>query len=383
MTTTTRFIEPLDVLFLRGNQLFGEPGSYGDALMPPWPSVAAGALRSRILVDSGVDLAAFAKGDIPHPQLGTPAVPGSFILHSFQVAQKTDKGLELFMPLPADVLVNAKEEPQDNGKKISVVDSVQQMRPTALHTSIASSSPLPLLPVLPQGDDRSKPASGWWLRGSGWQKYLQGQTLVAADLIKASELWSFDERVGVGLDSASRAAAEGKLFTTRAIAFKQGVGFVAAVTGADVPTGGSLRLGGDGRAAALHEVALDWPQPNYEAIIQAGRCRIVLTSPGIFAGGWQLPGMNAEHRLQLPGLSARVVAAAVSRADTVSGWDLAARQPKPAQKTAAAGSVYWLDDVQATPEALSKLAAAGLWGNPCEDAQRRAEGFNRFSFAPF
>ena len=36
MTTTnaptSRFIEPLDVLFLRGNQLFGEPGSYGEAL---------------------------------------------------------------------------------------------------------------------------------------------------------------------------------------------------------------------------------------------------------------------------------------------------------------------------------------------------------------
>ena len=61
MTTTTnsRFIEPLDVLFLRGNQLFGEPGSYGEALMPPWPSVAAGALRTRILADDSVDMAAF------------------------------------------------------------------------------------------------------------------------------------------------------------------------------------------------------------------------------------------------------------------------------------------------------------------------------------
>ena len=53
----SRFIEPLDVLFLRGNQLFGEPGSYGEALMPPWPSVAAGALRTRILADDGFDAA--------------------------------------------------------------------------------------------------------------------------------------------------------------------------------------------------------------------------------------------------------------------------------------------------------------------------------------
>ena len=49
MTIHSCFIEPLDVLFLRGNQLFGEPGSHGEALMPPWPSVAAGALRTRML----------------------------------------------------------------------------------------------------------------------------------------------------------------------------------------------------------------------------------------------------------------------------------------------------------------------------------------------
>ena len=37
------FIEPLDVLYLRGNKLFGDPGSYGESMIPPWPSVAAGA----------------------------------------------------------------------------------------------------------------------------------------------------------------------------------------------------------------------------------------------------------------------------------------------------------------------------------------------------
>ena len=43
--TEHRFLEPLDVLFLRANKLFGDPGSYGESLVPPWPSAAAGALR--------------------------------------------------------------------------------------------------------------------------------------------------------------------------------------------------------------------------------------------------------------------------------------------------------------------------------------------------
>jgi len=77
----------------------------------------------------------------------------------------------------------------------------------------------------------------------------------------------------------------------------------------------------------------------------------------------------------------RLVSAAVPRAQTVSGWDLAAWQPKPAQRAAPSGSVYWLDQLEATPEALGKLVAAGLWHEPCADPQRRAEGFNRFSFA--
>lgn len=377
MTTAphSRFIEPLDVLILRGNQLFGEPGSYGEALMPPWPSVAAGALRTRILADAGIDMAAFASGQAAHPQLGTPAAPGSFVLQAFQVARRAADGtVEPLMPLPADLVVQVQG---DTPPQISV------LHPSALHPRICSSSPLPLAPVLPQGDERSKPASGWWLRGSGWHQYLRGQGLTAADLIHSRELWSFDERVGVGLDGATRSAADGQLFTVRAVAMHQGIGFVAAVAGADLPAGGSLRLGGDGRAAALHQVPVAWSEPDYAAISAAGRCRIVLTSPGIFAGGWMLPGMDASLRVELPGLSARVVAAAVSRADTVSGWDLVARQPKAAQKAAAAGSVYWLDELQATPDALHKLATRGLWSEPCEDAQRRAEGFNRFSFASY
>jgi CRISPR-associated protein Cmr3 len=55
-TRQTLFIEPLDVLFLRGNKLFGDPGSFGESLVPPWPSVAAGAIRSALLAHKRVDL---------------------------------------------------------------------------------------------------------------------------------------------------------------------------------------------------------------------------------------------------------------------------------------------------------------------------------------
>ena len=285
-TLDSRFIVPLDMLFLRGNQLFGAPGSYGESLMPPWPSVAAGAIRSRILADAGIDLAAFGEGLQPHPELGTPTQPGSFVLQAFHVARQQGNKLEML------------------------------------------------------------------------------------------------------LSEGTRSAEDGKLFTNRAVALKKDVGFVAAVAGAQLPDGGLLRLGGDGRAASIGPADMAWPQPDYERIAREARCRIVLTSPGLFTQGWLPNGFTAadsSYRFDLHGVQGRLVAASVARSEVVSGWNLAGNQgkgsPKPAQRIAPTGSVYWLDELHASPDALRKFAAAGLWGEPCEDVRRRAEGFNRFSLA--
>lgn len=377
MTTpdaTTCFIAPLDVLFLRGNQSFGDPGSYGDSVMPPWPSVAAGAIRSRMLADAGIDLAAFGKGVATHAQLGTPANPGSFVLRAFHVARRVGDKVELVIAPPADLFIAT----DDNGQP-----SAQQLTPTAPAQGIATSSALPLLPVLAQ-NDRSKAGSGWWLTQSGWQKYLCGDMPSQADMLKTSDLWSMDERVGVGLAESTRSAEDGKLFSNRAVAMKPGVGFTAAISGATPPATGLLRLGGDGRAASIDSAAVAWPEPDYDAIARQGRCRLVLTSPGLFTQGWLPNGCTQDGdaiHLDLHGIKARLVAASVARSEVVSGWDLARWQPKPAQRIAPSGSVYWLDGLQATPEALGKLVTRGLWGEPCEDAQRRAEGFNRLALA--
>ena len=80
-------------------------------------------------------------------------------------------------------------------------------------------------------------------------------------------------------------------------------------------------------------------------------------------------------------MQGRLAAAAVARNETISGWDLARWQPKPAQRVAPTGSVYWLDELKASPDALRQLAERGLWSASCEDEARRAEGFNRVQIA--
>ncbi|WP_447974772.1 type III-B CRISPR module-associated Cmr3 family protein [Nitrospira sp. Kam-Ns4a] len=387
-TRQTVFIEPLDVLVLRGNKLFGDPGSFGESLVPPWPSVAAGAIRSALLAHKGVDLQQFAAGQVSDPELGTPATPGPFRMTEFRLARRfADGRVEPLYAPPADLVIR-----REGGGKLECVP----MRPQELPNGLKSSVATPRHAVLPERE-RSKPESGYWLTHEGWLTYLQGKALgPKRHLVKTSDLWVFDTRVGVGLDPAKRSAAEGKLFTVQAVAMKKrhqagdngcnyDVGFLAEVEGATIPNGLMLRFGGDGRAARAHRVSSIPGKPDLvEDIVKSRRCRLTLTSPGIFPGGWLPTGCRREDdgtiHFDLHGVRARLVCAAVPRAEVISGWDLAKWQPKPAQRAAPTGSVYWLDQLNATPERLRELVNQGLWSDPPEDTARRAEGFNRFTW---
>lgn len=387
--TAYRFLEPLDVLILRGNKLFGDAGSYGESLVPPWPSVAAGAIRSHMMVSEGVDFDAFRSKTFAHPVFGNLETPGSFTVTEFWVAKRhADGAISTVHPLPADLVVT------DEAGQLKL----RRLRPIAAPRGVASSAPLPKLPVLAT-DKQGKPRSHLWLTQQGWAKYLRGETPEASDLELISRLWQLGPRVGVGLDTEKRSAAEGQLFTVQAVAMaKRGqrigedtqsviadydAGFLVGIDGAEPPAFGTLRFGGDGRAAAIHAGEYVPPSTDLEAIAATGRCRIVLTTPGLFPGGWRPSGVGADNRFELGGVSGRLVCAAVPRAEVISGWDLAKREPKPAQRVAPVGSVYWLEDLQATPEALRKLVERGLWAAEAYDGHRRAEGFNRFAFAVY
>lgn len=358
MSTQHFFIEPSDVLFLRGNKLFGDPGSYGEALMPPWPSVAAGALRSWRL----------AQGDVEHL--------GSFRLVDFQLALRgKDGAVEALYRVPADLELSS-----DSAMALQVKAS----RPQALPAGIQSSARLPQQPILAVGDSRQKLLSGYWLKAAGWRRYLAGKLPAADQFVKSTELWAVDERIGVGLDPALRRAEDGKLFGTQALVPKPGFGFLARVVGATLPESGSLRFGGDGRAATVRrddKVVMDTRPADLQALLQQRRVRLVALSPCQCPGGW-LPGDAATQRFELHGVRGRIAAATVPRAEVVSGWDLASRGPKPAERMAPTGSVWWIDELEATADALARLLDRGLWAHPAGSVTaREAEGFNRIAIA--
>ncbi len=379
MSDTSAFIDALDVLSLRGNRLFGDPGSWGESLMPPPPTVAAGALRSHLLTQDGVDLTAFAAGTSLHPSIGSPSAPGAFTLAAFQLARRRADGrVEPLYPLPADLVVSG----------AGAQRRIDRLAPTHVE-ALQGSGTLPLWPVLRQADERSKPISGLWLTGDGLRTWMAGQSIDAKQHLVASDaLWKPEARVGVGLDPGRGRADDGRLFSLQAISFASDVGFAVRVEGAELPAG-VLRFGGDGRGARLVTAEVDWPEPDWKAIAAARRARLLLTSPGIFERGWLPTGAGAPSPtdgavFELHGVRGRIVCAAVARAQVVSGFDLARWRPKAAQRAAPAGSVYWIEDLDATPEALRKLAERGLWTEAQYNTDmRRAEGFNRLTFAAY
>ena len=380
------FIEPVDMLALRGNQLFGEPGSFGRSMVPPWPSVAAGALRSALLADRGYDFGAFARGEVEDVELGTPKLPGTFTITAFQIARRhADREVEPLYGVPADLSVANAEHGELEVRRIAPHGGI----------AVCTSSSTPQLPVLGT-PNRAKPVSECLITAEGWRRHLAGEDLDQGHTVRSAELWRSESRIGIALDSATRTAADGALFTSEGIVFRKrehgrgnaaaqwDVGFLVEVAGTTLPNSIMLRFGGDAHAARANRVSAELPVGDYLKIASAGRCRLILTTPGIFEKGW-LPtgvtGTGRDLRFSLHGVEGRLICAAVPRAQTISGFDVAAGRPKPAQRAAPTGSVYWLDDLQGSTDDLRNLAIRGFWRDPSDNASRRAEGFNRVAIA--
>ncbi|MDW7966700.1 MAG: type III-B CRISPR module-associated Cmr3 family protein, partial [Thermoanaerobaculum sp.] len=282
MTSVWLFLEPLDVLYLRGNAAFGGPGDHAEALMPPWPSVFSGALRSALLARGGVDLGRFTDEAAEHTDdrlrrvLGTPSQPGNFRLSAALLArwQPNTNSYEPFFPLPQDLLVFEQPPGEKDSKgrgelsegpsgKLAIVRLRPQV-PGEAFNHVQHSGLTPNLLVV-YGAERGKPRRSWWLTPKGWDTYLSGGTPAAEDLVSTSDLWSYEFRLGIARSRETYTVEEGRIYTTQAVAVKSGVGFLVGVEGCpeELFHGLSLvRLGGDGRGASVRLVqGPPWPDP--------------------------------------------------------------------------------------------------------------------------
>lgn len=373
--TEFRFLMPIDVLYLRGNRLFGGAGDHSEALMPPWPSIAAGALRTKILMDHNVNLKEYVRGQqrpagILGEVLGTPTDPGLFRVSCFMLGKKVENRVSIYFPPPADLVVEGESE------------TCHYLHPTLVHEALKCSYQLKAVPVL-RVETPSKPKTGLWLNEDGFRTYLNGEKLTRNHLTETDNLWLRDNRLGIAMDSARRSAEQGRIYTSEIVAMKEGVGFIIGVDEANglLPTSDLLRFGGDGRGAIIDACNITLPEPPWEKIQRSGQFRLVLATPGLFGSGWLPPGTTEgpdAYQWSYQGMTARLTATSIGRAEVVSGWGLATDRPKTALKAVPAGSVYWFDEFTGQVDGLRRLIKNGLWDDQVPDIyrHRKAEGFN-------
>ncbi|MGQ9485958.1 MAG: type III-B CRISPR module-associated Cmr3 family protein [Desulfosoma sp.] len=374
---TVLSLTPLDVLMLRGNRLFGG-GVHGGALMPPWPSVISGALISRALADRNWIGRVTAK-----PQEAEELIPqalgDNFSLRSLWVWSGRDQ--RLWFPAPADVVLL---------KGSTSEASLQCISPRKVPEGLLCSYPLEQLPVL-DVKERRKAAESVWLDVEGWRSHLKGQPPEPSQVTSSAQFWSLNPRLGIALDAETRTVKTGAIYTTDAVSLKADVHLIAVFSGENIPREGLLRLGGDGRAAEVRSADehivmalkdIGRPEAHWKAF------RMILATPGLFPSGWLPPGVekdekDGQFRLRLHDFSATLKAAAVSRYETVSGWDLAHQRPKPAQKVIPVGSCYWFQVEEGNSDVLQQLYEKGLWPLMPDgrvDVRRKREGWNQVWF---
>jgi len=360
--------DPLDVLFFRDSR----PFAAGDASAAhsgfPLPSVFYGALRTHLLARAGVDFEAYADAErrpteVPGDLLdvvGTPAQPGTLRVRGPMLASKADGGFLYRAPLD---LVEVDEE-------------LRTLQP--LEAAPESwGAPLPgMRPLGLEGEHERRPG---WLGEKAMAGYLAGEALRATDLVGddaaedeagAGAPYAVEPRVGIRVAAGRGTVKEGFLYSAGFLRLGPGYVLGCDVDGLgslDAPAG-SLALGGERRMAEVRTSdAAPLPAPEIERGF-----RIVLATPAVFEHGWRPAWIGGDGTGELSGLRLRLVAAAVGKPVTFSGWDMAQRRPKPTRRAVPAGSVYHFELLDGDP---ARVADVFHWQSVSEREADAAAGF--------
>ncbi|MFQ3669472.1 MAG: type III-B CRISPR module-associated Cmr3 family protein, partial [Fimbriimonadaceae bacterium] len=261
---------------------------------------------------------------------------------------------------------------------------LMRLRPFSPPAGAGCDNPSGMLPLAVDADLKPEEGYRWW-DADAMSAWLADEE----PRLTAEPGPPLDERVHVAVKADTGTAEDGRLFSTRMVAFErwndtgQLARFdylvrVAGPDGVDVPRGPGA-FGGERRLAVIED-ADGWPACRTEVarrLAGAPRVRAVLATPALFNRGWMPGWLDRTTREGTPpgldGLTLRLVAAAVPRRQAVSGWDFAAagrQRPKPVRWLAPAGAVYFFEVVDGEPAVLAERA----WLTSISDLEFEEDG---------
>lgn len=363
-------IKPRDPLIIRSSRPFEEISDAQAARFPP-PSTVAGALRNIHARSTGKPL---------NEDLLMLSVTGPLAV-KMPINGNAPSEENILVPKPADV------QYVHDRKADTVV--LARSKPAKPNSGEGCDLPNGLWPLLSDTAHQGKPVSGpnWWSFHDllAWRR---GDALSVQQIQQNG--WTPadpDIRTHISVNNQSRQAESGKIFQTTGLTMWQRpskaqpfpderIGLLAGIDGdISLPL---LNLGGERRLANIVSVPV-WPaRPDdlVDSIINSGAFTLTLLTPALFNGGWLPHWLDQETLMGTPPccqtLQVRLRAAALERWLPQSGWDLAKRRPRAAQKMIPAGATYWFDIVGEAPDADIEA----LWfAHVCDEEQHNRNGF--------
>jgi CRISPR-associated protein Cmr3 len=421
---------PLDTLFFRGGHPFAA-ADRGKGAQLPSPQVLFGMIRTFLMRHPKIgDTLPVHQPDAPYKRVG---VAGPWL------AQVDDSATpprlkKVFVPAPAHLVwINAKDPEK---KRLALLapmaespcagmlagafpeDSPPRKTDPALCPLIVTETP-------DSAEGAPEPVQGF-LDLDGLKIILDGKIPDCRHLVKHEDLFVSESRTGVSIDPATQTAKDRQLYSAEHLRLRDDIvlyfelGWERGAKEAEKPDearkmlqdtfGGNpivLPMGGESRRVHLQHLGqlAQWPAPaGQNPPPEQGGFATMLITPVIFAAGersenkrQQAAADDAAHAgqsaaahpangrapWQSPDMG-RLVAAAVSKPQPVSGWELQSRCPKPTRYSVPAGAVYFwktgknappdrptLDRMQLAEIPLDRMAGWGIalrarWTYPAE-----------------
>jgi CRISPR-associated protein Cmr3 len=280
------------------------------------------------------------------PSLGKFEMTGPFLASYRKSSVKGDQ-LIPYVPLPFDTR-RTKDAPHH----------YFTLLPTRNHPFKANWPTQGLSPLWPEHELDFEEPEPSWLTPAGLGSYLQAEPN-AAEILSSDNLFGGESRLGIALDYTYRRPFEGMLYQVEYVRPAPQVGLLVGV-GDDVhlpAERGTLRLGGEGRAAYYQivdesKIVRGFSAPEKKDTVR--RFKIVLLSPAYFTGGWQpADGDTGWARILGVPVQIQLVAAALGRPHPIGGWDVTGRNGrgwhKPMYAYVPAGSVYFFETEHEIP----------------------------------
>jgi len=323
-------IQPSDVwLFRDGKPFRAGEDHWATSRFPPTPLTMQGVIRSKILLHSQTDLAGYANNpeaySISREIGGKGQDYGTLKLRGPYLARKNGGEWQRYYPLPADVV---KDKEKDEYHRLV-------LKKERLIANWPVDHPYYLaLPIR-----KAEPAFGW-ISTADLQAYLiKGAAPEWEAVLRGEQIYRVENRFNFKVDRAPYRPERQYLTETGLIRLCPDIALEVEVEGVSAwqPQEGYLGIGGEARTGYYQivnpaEPAIPGSNPLPSQFV------LYFVTPAWFKNGWQ----PEDWSQWFGGVSVRLVAAAVNRAERIGGWDIAQGE-KPMKAYVPAGSVYYFE----------------------------------------